>query len=204
MIIHGSRKSHEKPNPLNLQSFTINLHPQKDNAMSRSHTLPRILVLASALLASYVSAKEGLWPSAITTGDCVSSRIETTKTAFNHEQDKQYCLGEKECTENTSKENTVTFFTDRCGLDQGDYFIGINGKEYKLKRISGDPKKEPYLTGKFSGDGFVVDIKSVKMIKKILQEGSKTDVEDAEYEVDVTISKGKLKQKVKAILWFGV
>jgi hypothetical protein len=205
MIIHALR-DHCKALYLapKFETPELFLTTPEEKIMLLQQKLRGIVLVTTLVFTGYATAKTELWPSDIPTGECVSSRIYAEKTAFNKNQDKQYCAGNAECEKNTNEAKTVNFFTDRCGLDKDAYYIGINGKEYRLKRTGGDAKKEPYLTGKFSGSGFVVEIKSVKLIKKIFDEGSKTDVVDAEYEVDVNITKGKDKKQIKAVLWFGV
>jgi len=87
------------------------------------------------------------------------------------------------------------------------FYIGLNGEEYELKRISGDTTKVPYLIGEFSGDGIHVKTKLIRLIKKTYLKGfPKTDdnIEEAIYEVLVTVVKGNITESIRGIIYIGL
>jgi hypothetical protein len=173
--------------------------------MSKSIFLVIIIVMqASAVLAQ-------LHLSPVNTGDCVAARITTKRTAFLDEYDRKYCAQnkdkkkEKECLENSRSQQDFSFFTDRCS--ETEYYIGINGKEVQLKRISGNPARQPYFIGSFAAKGIHVVINNPQLKKKTYFEGEERNefnVEDAVYKVDVIVKQGTTIQKYKDVdLWYG-
>lgn len=50
------------------------------------------------------------------------------------------------------------FFSDLCS--EFDYYIGLNGFTYKLRRVSNPSKKSTGFTGHYSGEGVSVEIKA--------------------------------------------
>src|SRR3954454_24383432 len=89
-------------------------------------------------------AERQLWLSPVNTGDCVAARISAPRTKFIDEFDKKYCSANtdeaavKRCIENGAMIRDINFFTDRCS--EKEYFIGVNGKEFRLKRVSKERK----------------------------------------------------------------
>jgi hypothetical protein len=103
-----------------------------------------------------------------------------------------------------SLQNRSAFFTDRCSGDE--YFISLNSKERRLKRTSGNPQKPPYFAGTFEGDGLKVVVKSLHLISKTYEKGSKrteADVEDAAYKVSVTVKHGRRVEEINGVLSYG-
>jgi hypothetical protein len=150
-------------------------------------------------------AQERLLPTGIATSDCVAPSISTAKTTAHRTIDLQYCTqnntGDPQkiqiCKQNLANLNRVTFFTDRCSSK--DYFIGINGVEYKLKRKSGISDRPPYLTGSFAGKGIQAKIEKIRSINKTNNDG----IEGGELEVLVTITQKKKTEKIKGVLSYG-
>jgi hypothetical protein len=144
-----------------------------------------------------ISAQEIVQLTDVYTGECISARVFVVIPTPSPDKES----GE------TFRNQTVDFFTDRCGLDEGIYYIGLNGKEYVLHRTDNNEGKPPYLTGTFSDGHFNVEIVAARLLKMEYEEGSEKtqyDVENAEYEVYVTIKKDNYIVKiVKAILWYG-
>ncbi|MCW3105619.1 MAG: hypothetical protein JWQ09_125 [Segetibacter sp.] len=168
------------------------------------------LVVILVVQATYAEAQLHLSP--VNTGDCVAARITAKRTAFVDEFYKKYCaehnpdkLKERKCVENTRASSQFSFFTDRCS--ESDYFIGVNGKEFKLSRISKKPGKPIDFIGSFAGNGISIAISNPRLLKKIYTPGEARDesyVEDAEYKVDVTVTKETLTKTFKdVILWYG-
>jgi hypothetical protein len=150
-------------------------------------------------------AQEHLLPTEIPGGDCVAANVSTAKTAAHRKIDLQYCTrnnaGDPQkiqiCKQNLANQERVTFFTDRCS--NNDYFIGINGVEYKLKRKSRESSRPPYLTGSFAENGIQVKVEKIRSINQVNNDG----VESGELEVFVTITQNKKVKKVKGILSYG-
>jgi hypothetical protein len=156
-------------------------------------------------------AKGQLWLSPVSVGDCVAPRISAKRTRFVDELDEKYCTENnpdeakaKVCIENSKLNREIYFFTDRCS--EGEYFIGINGKEFKLKRISRRPGEPTNFIGYFAGEGVSVEISHPRLIKKTYdpdEPRSAKIVLDAEYRVLVTVEKGNRKKTFRGILWYG-
>ena len=156
-------------------------------------------------------AKGQLWLSPVSVGECVAPRISAERTRFIDEFYKKYCTENnpdeakaKVCIENSRSTQEISFFTDRCS--EHDYFIGINGKEFKLKRISRQPREPINFIGSFAGEGVSVEISHPRLIKKIYdpdEPRSAKIILDAEYKVLITVKKGNLKKTFRAILWYG-
>lgn len=174
--------------------------------------MPKILFFVATLLITSASAKAQLNLSPVNTGDCVASRIQAKRTAFVDEFDKKYCAEhnkdktkEKKCIENSRSESHFSFFTDRCS--ESDYYIGINGKEIKLSRISQKLGKPTNFIGSFTGSGYSVSIGNARLLSKKYFEGearTEDNVEDASYKVDVTVTQGTLAKTFKdVVLWYG-
>lgn len=144
--------------------------------------------------------------SPVNTGDCVAARIEAKRTAYMDEYYKKYCAQnkdkkkEKQCLENTKWHTEFSFFTDRCS--ESDYYIGINGKEVALKRISKKHGNPTDFIGSFAGNGIRVVINNPRLTEKEYFEGeAKTEdnVLSAVYKVDVTVTKGMLTKTFKNV-----
>jgi hypothetical protein len=155
-------------------------------------------------------AKETLWLSDVRTGDCVAPRISSAKTQFNHKADKAYCAKYnagsaekiKTCQDNSLTNPNINFFTDRCSAS--DFYIGINGVEHHLKRLSEPKNAKAPLLGKFSGKGISVDIKALRLLSTNHENEDGTgEVIGGTYEVMVTVTKNKITKQTKATLDFG-
>jgi hypothetical protein len=146
-------------------------------------------------------------------GDCVSSGIFSSKTAFEIKIDQKKCelqnAGNPEacalCKKNVSGNQEVCSVIGYCG--DGNNYIGINGKTYLMKRMGKVPKKYPYLTGDFVAKGFKIGIERTKLIEKEFFDDSSSKEENImtySYEVLITIKKGSKIRKVKAIAREGI
>jgi hypothetical protein len=157
-------------------------------------------------------AEGQLWLSPVNTGDCVAARIFAKRTIFMDEFYKKYCAGNntdeakvKQCIENSRHNKEIYFFTDRCSEDE--YFIGINGKEVRLRRISKKPGKPTNFIGSFAGEGVSVEISHPRLIGKTYFPNvprTEGNVLDASYKVLVTVKKGALKKSFKSVLSYGM
>lgn len=160
--------------------------------------MSKIIFLAVILIQAHmVTAQFNLSP--VNTGDCVAARIQSERTAYMDEYYKRYCAQnkdkklEKNCLENTKWHREFSFFTDRCS--EKEYYIGINGEEISLRRISTKPGKPTDFIGSFSGNGIRVIISNPRLIAKTNYEDE--HLEGGSYKVDVTITKGRLTKKFK-------
>lgn len=172
----------------------------------------RIIFILLLLVIQVVHAHAQLWLSPVKTGDCVADRIRAKKSSFVRELDRKYCAQnlpdktkERICIENTRLNEDFSFFTDRCS--EGEYFIGINGKEIQLKRISKKPGKPHFFIGSFAGNGFSVNIGRPLLIKKtkfLDEPGNEDDIESGAYNVLITIKRGTSKKTFNGILTYGL
>src|SRR3954465_11487685 len=155
-------------------------------------------------------AERQLWLSPVNTGDCVAARISATRTRFVDEFDKKYCSEANSdkaavgrCIENSAMNKEINFFTDRCS--EKEYFIGVNGKEFRLKRVS--KKRQPhYFVGSFAGQGLSVQISHARLIGKTYLPGeprNESNVLDGAYKVLVTVRKGKIEKTFNGVLLYG-
>jgi hypothetical protein len=142
--------------------------------------------------------------SPVNAGDCVAARIEAKRTAFVDELAKIYCARnkpdtakEKKCVENSKLQGDFIYFTDRCSED--NYFIGLDGEEVRLKRISQKPGRPHDFIGSFAGRGVRVEISHPRLIKKTVED----NLESGAYHVLVTVKKGSLKKTFKGVLSYG-
>jgi hypothetical protein len=175
------------------------------------HQIARWITIASAATISILtsnppgSAQLRLLPTALSTGDCVAPTISMVKTAAHRALDRQYCTEKnpgnpqqiQTCQQNIAARTQVAFFTDRC--TSKNYFLGIDGVEYPLKRTGGNATLPPYLTGSFTGKGIRFDVKQIRSIKQNNEDG----VPSGEVEVLVTITQGKKTEKIKGLLVYG-
>jgi hypothetical protein len=156
-------------------------------------------------------AERQLWLSPVNTGDCVAARISAPRTRFVEEFDKKYCseantneAAARKCIENSALIKDINFFTDRCS--EKDYFTGINGKEYRLQRVSKSLGKPHYFVGSFAGEGLSVQISHARLISKTYLPGeprNESNVLDGVYKVLVTVTKGNIKKTFNGALLYG-
>lgn len=166
-----------------------------------------VVLFFSLGMFDHALAKETLWLSDIRTGDCVADRIQARKTSFNLAADKQYCIkgnaGDAEkikiCQKNSAFTEQVVFFTDRCS---DEYYLGLNGTEYTLKRRESGTKYYTPLIGNFYAKGLKVEVKSLRLIDVEYEEGTK-HVQSGTYKVLITIQKDKVVKKFNGDLSFG-
>lgn len=172
----------------------------------------KIVFILLLLFVQTTYAQAQLWLSPVNTGDCVAARISAKKSSFVRELDKKYCAQnlpdktkERICLENTRLNEDFSFFTDRCS--EGEYFIGINGKEIQLRRISKKPGKPHFFIGSFAGNGLSVNISLPRPIKKTyFPDDSKNEdeIEGGAYDVLITVKKGARKKTFEGVLLYGL
>ncbi len=158
------------------------------------------------------SAEKDLWLSPVNTGDCVAPRISAEKTTFVAELDEKYCAENnpdeakaRKCIENSQAQNEFSFFTDRCS--ENEYFIGINGKEVRLRRTSKEPGKPHDFIGSFAGEGFTVEINNPRPVGDTALERDESNEDEVivgTYEVDITVNNKTNKESFKGILSYGL
>jgi hypothetical protein len=173
--------------------------------------MPRIILMVPLLLIQAGFAEGQLWLSPVHMGDCVAARIIAKRTIFVDELEEKYCTDNnpdkdkaRACIENSRTNKEIYFFTDRCS--DSEYFIGLNGKEFQLRRISKEQGKPNDFIGSFAGEGLSVQINHPRLIKKTYlpdESRNEDDVLDAEYHVLITVKKGTLEKTFKGILWYG-
>jgi hypothetical protein len=156
-------------------------------------------------------AERQLWLSPVSTGDCVAARISAKRTRFVDEFNKKYCsdansdeAAARRCIENSALDQNITFFTDRCS--EKEYLIGVNGKVFRLKRVSKTQGKPHYFVGSFAGDGVSVRISHARLISKTYLPGeprNESNVLDGAYRVLVTVRKGKIEKTFDGTLLYG-
>ena len=172
----------------------------------------KLIFIALLLIIQSTYATGQIWLSPINTGDCVAPRIIAKKTSFVRELDRKYCAQnlpdkarERKCLENTRVQDDFSFFTDRCS--ESDYFIGINGEEIRLKRVSRKPGKPHHFIGAFAGRGFSVNITLPRQVKKASvpdKAENEDEVEGGAYDVLITVKKGGRKKTFEGILMYGL
>lgn len=168
----------------------------------------KIIFILLLLVVQVTYAKAQLWLSPVNTGDCVAARISAKKNSFVVELDKKYCARnlpdktkEKVCLENSRGNEDFSFFTDRCS--ESDYFIGINGEEVRLRRVSKKTGKAHYFIGSYAGKGFNIDISHPRLIKKTYVPGeprNEDNVDSASYKILITIKRELVKRPITGFL----
>jgi hypothetical protein len=167
--------------------------------------MPIVSMAASAVAADSSALKL----TELRTGDCVADRVQLSQPRSRDEieRDVKWCsevdvpgLDREDCKKQKRKETTkdMPFFSDRCS--KRDFFLSLNGREYRLTRTSPAKsfKKSP-LEGKFEGQGVALDVKLVKVLKNA-KDGA---VESGTADVLVNVAKGEQRGEFKAILSYG-
>jgi hypothetical protein len=172
----------------------------------------KLLLALSLMLVSAAFGEGQLWLSPVSGGDCVAPRLFGKRSSFLNEWEKKSCLAlnsdrrmAAKCVENVmlDKKTDVAFFTDRCS--EKEFFIGLNGSECRLRRVSRRQKPHHFI-GSFVGDDVSVEIDKPHLLKKTYTPNEpKTEdrVLDAEYAVRVTVRKGAVRKIFWATLWYG-
>jgi hypothetical protein len=151
-----------------------------------------------------------LWLSPVNTGDCVAPRISTQKTQFVAQLDEKYCVENntdeakaRKCIGNSREQKDFSFFTDRCS--EKEYFIGIDGKEVSLRRVSKGPVKPHDFIGSFSGEGYRVEITNPVQVGDITHDGDhESGIASGAYEVEIVVKHRTIKKTFKGILTYGL
>ena len=125
--------------------------------------MAKLWLVLSLLLASAGGSGGQLWLSPVSSGDCVAPRLFAKRSDFVKEWEKQDCRLKNsdktiaaKCVETAilNEAAELVFFTDRCHQDE--FLIGINGHEYRLRKVS--PNRKPHnFIGTFVGDGLSVE-----------------------------------------------
>lgn len=146
--------------------------------------------------------------SPVNCGDCVADRILAKRTAYVDELSKKYCTENnrekqkiKQCIENSKADSMFPFFTDKCS--ESDYFLGINGKEVRLRKTSKAVRKQHYFIGSYAGEGVRLKIEKARLIEKTYEPAesrNEADVVNASYKVDVTVTNGKFAKTIKNVI----
>ena len=160
--------------------------------------------------ASATSAEDDLWLSPVNTGDCVAPRISAPRTHFVAQLDEKYCTDNnadeakaRKCIQNSNEQEDFSFFTDRCSEEE--YFIGINGKEVRLRRVSKEPGKPHDFIGAFAGEGFSVEISTQERVEVLARERiGEDEIVSGAFNVDITVKHGAIKKAFKGVLMYGL
>lgn len=165
-----------------------------------------LALIALFLSSSFAQATEPLTLTTTDrTGDCVHSGISTKKSQFEHNLDKKFCtdanIGNNDviaqCIAISSEVEAEPFYHD-CGDNQN--YIGLNNKTYQLKRIGKEPTKQPFLLGKYDGEGFNVEVKKISLLKREPDIDNADYYETLKYEVWLIVTKDKITTKIKGVL----
>jgi hypothetical protein len=183
--------------------------------MSSTNKLVQLYAVLSCLMIKLPAlAAEELWPTALTTGDCVAAVIYTPRSKFQERLDDEQCIAKNSlvsekinaCKRNAQERPDVPFFTDRCGNDKLPFFISLNGVVHELHLIEKNNSGPVYFSGKYAGEGLEVKIDAGPLLRKIYEETSPTEkgeVVAEEYRVFVTVTKGSVTQKIPGVFWSG-
>lgn len=174
--------------------------------------MTKLVAVLALLLGSSGGGGAQLWLSPVSSGDCVAPRLYAERSKFVKEWEKQDCRLKSsdeqiaaKCVEGArlNEAAELVFFTDRC--HQEEFFIGINGREYRLRKVS--PNRKPhYFIGTFIGEDLRVEIKEPRLLTKTYLPGepqTEDYVLDADYAVRVVVTRGRLQKAFKATLWYG-
>ncbi len=165
-----------------------------------------LLALGAITSPSWAGEDDKLWPTDLTSlGDCVTARITATKNDKQNSLDNTYCVhgnrGDLEktkvCIDNSLAVPDVTFFTDRCGSEEGAYFISLNGTEHTLRRIKNIPSSPVPFAGTYKGDNIVVTIESSKLLDTSDEDG----LTEEEFDVIVSVTQKGHTEKINGIFW---
>lgn len=173
--------------------------------------MPRMILMVPLLLIQAAFAEGQLWLSPVNVGDCVARRITAKRTPFVDELQKKSCAENnpdkdkaRACIENSRMDREIYFFTDRCS--DGEYYVGLNGKEFKLRRVSKGQGRPNDFIGSFAGEGLSVQITQPRLTEKTYlpnEPRNEDNVLDAAYHVLITVKKGALKKTFKGVLLYG-
>lgn len=108
------------------------------------------------------------------------------------------------CVENSKLSDDFSFFTDRCSDEE--YFIGIEGKEVRLRKISKKLRNAHYFIGSFAGEGFRVDVRYPGRTKRTYDPYITDDrdkLPNGSFNVNVTVRKGGQTKTFKGVLLWG-
>lgn len=183
--------------------------------MSSTNKLVQIYAVLSCLMIELPAlASEKLWPTALTTGDCVAAVIYTPRSQFQERLDDEQCIAKNSpvsakintCKRNAQERPNVPFFTDRCGNEDLPFFISLNGVIHQLHLIEKNSSSPVYFSGKYTGEGLEITIEAGPLLRKIYEETSSTEKGELvaeEYRVFVIVTKGSVTQKIPGIFWSG-
>ena len=138
--------------------------------------------------------------------DCVAAKIYADWTNQNRKYDEIYCAVNKNpaqynnCLRNASldKDKAIPFFTDRCNAQNEGAYVSFNGQTHRVWRLSGMPHRYVRYAGTYKGDGIVVRIIPIKIIRRYVEESDPLDVR-VKYAVDVLIKHGGKTAKISAV-----
>ncbi|MGN6152904.1 MAG: hypothetical protein ACTHOH_12990 [Lysobacteraceae bacterium] len=154
-------------------------------------TLAALLLLASA------TASAAIVPTDDPGSDCVAATITTERTSQNRPYDERYCAVNEDpaaraiCLHNTESQQTIAFFTDRCGAPEDGAFVSFNGETHHVLRQSRAAHPDVTYAGTYRGDGVTVRVLPRKRIAR--------SEEGALYRVDVVIESGSERATIHGI-----
>jgi hypothetical protein len=102
----------------------------------------------------------------------------------------------------TLKPPNTTFFTDHCAGPKDPVFIGLDGAQHPLQRVEGDYNAYPFQ-GKFVGQGLVVVVKPIRLLKRELlskQPDAEHDYRSSSFEVEVSVSSGGASRAIRGTM----
>lgn len=144
--------------------------------------------LAMLLLLASTTASAAIVPTDDPGSDCVAATITTERTPRNRPYDERYCAVNEDpaaratCLRNAEGQQTIAFFTDRCGAPEDGAFVSFNGETHRVLRQSRAAHPDVTYAGTYRGDGVTVRVLPRKRIARA-EDG-------AVYRVDVVIESG--------------
>lgn len=153
---------------------------------------------------------EKLWPTDLYTGECVSATIYAPRSPAQQKIDNEYCnqglnQGNPEkisiCLKN-ARGKSSSFFTDRCGSEEGRFFISLNGVEYKLRLIEKARSSPVDFAGRYEGQGLEVQVKSGRLLRRTYLPDSppgKKELASVEFRVLVVVKKGSRTERIPGV-----
>lgn len=151
---------------------------------------PMQTIFAALLLlaTTTASAATAIVPTDDPGSDCVAATITTERTARNRPYDERYCAVNEDpaaratCLRNAESQQTIAFFTDRCGAPEDGAFVSFNGGTHHVLRQSRASHPDVTYAGTYRGDGVTVRVLPGKRIAR--------SEDGAVYRVDVVIESG--------------
>jgi hypothetical protein len=157
----------------------------------------RTIFLAAIILTTAASTGQ-IVPTADPGSDCVAAKIYADRSERNLKYDKLYCSVNKDsgaydrCLQNTSSEQAIVFFTDRCNAPEEGAYVSFNGITHTVLWQSGSRHPDVGYAGTWEGDNVEVRIVPRKLIERF-------EEDRVTYSVDVIITSGGSSVTIPAI-----